>query len=108
MADNGLDKFITGVLAGALIGTAIGMLLAPKPGNETRQIVRERAGEYLETARERAGGYIGAARERAAGPIGAAREGIQRVRGNNSSDTPDIVEDVDIGDAPKPSQTVES
>jgi gas vesicle protein len=119
MADNGLDKFITGVLAGALIGTAIGMLLAPKPGNETRQIVRERAGEYLETARERAGGYIGAARERAAGPleaareraagpIGAARERIQRVRGNNSSDTPDIVEDVDIGDAPKPSQTVES
>ena len=108
MADNGLDKFITGVLAGALIGTAIGMLLAPKPGIETRQIVRERAGEYLETARERAGGYIGAARERAAGPIGAAREGIQRVRGNNSSDTPDMVEDVDIGDAPKPSQTVES
>jgi gas vesicle protein len=108
MADNGLDKFITGVLAGALIGTAIGMLLAPKPGNETRQIVRERAGEYLETARERAGGYIGAARERAAGPLEAARERIQRVRGNNSSDTPDIVEDVDIGDAPKPSQTVES
>ena len=108
MADNGLDKFITGVLAGALIGTAIGMLLAPKPGIETRQIVRERAGEYLETARERAGGYIGAARERAAGPIGAARERIQRVRGNNSSDTPDMVEDVDIGDAPKPSQTVES
>ena len=108
MADNGLDKFITGVLAGALIGTAIGMLLAPKPGNETRQIVRERAGEYLETARERAGAYFGTARERAAGPIGAARERIQRVRGNNSSDTPDMVEDVDIGDAPKPSQTVES
>ena len=108
MADNGLDKFITGVLAGALIGTAIGMLLAPKPGNETRQIVRERAGEYLETARERAGAYFGTARERAAGPIGAARERIQRVRGNNSSGTPDMVEDLDTGDAPMPSQAVES
>lgn len=99
MADNGLDKFVTGLLAGALIGTAIGMLMAPKPGSETRQIVRERAGEYLETARERAGGYVGAARERAGGYVGAARDRVQNLRRSNSPD---------VDDEPIPSQVVEA
>ncbi len=88
MADNGLDKFVTGLLAGALIGTAIGMLMAPKPGSETRQIVRERAGEYLDTARERAGGYVGTARER-----------VQNIRRSNRPD---------IDDEPIPSQVIEA
>ena len=64
MADNGLDKFVTGVVFGAAIGAAIGLLLAPKPGSETRQLVRERAGEYIDVARERAGEYAGPMRER--------------------------------------------
>ncbi len=91
MADSGLDKFVTGLLAGALVGTAIGMLMAPKPGNETRQIVRERAGEYLGTARERAGGYVDAARERGRGYVGTARERVQSIRRNNG---PELEEDL--------------
>ena len=59
MADNGLDKFFTGMVFGAALGAAIGLLLAPKPGSETRQLVRERAGEYFDVARERAGEYAG-------------------------------------------------
>ena len=50
MADNGLDKFVTGMVFGAAMGAVLGLLLAPKPGSETRQIVRERAGEYLDVA----------------------------------------------------------
>ncbi len=79
MADNGFDKFVTGLLFGTVVGATVGLLLAPKPGAETRQIVRERAGEYLGTARERAEGYVGAARER-----------VQHVRRSNS---PEVDED---------------
>ena len=66
MADNGLDKFVTGMVFGAALGAAIGLLLAPKPGSETRQLVRERAVEYAGPVRERAGEVIGSARERMA------------------------------------------
>ena len=86
MADNGLDKFVTGMLFGAVIGGAVALLLAPKTGSETRQLVRERAGEYIDTARERAGEYVGPARERAGEYIGAARERVQTFRRRNNQD----------------------
>ena len=53
-------KLFTGLLAGALIGGIAGMLLAPKPGKDTRVIVASRAAElknkaegYVETLREK-------------------------------------------------------
>ena len=39
MADSGMDRFVTGMLFGAVVGAAIGLLIAPKPGSETRQLV---------------------------------------------------------------------
>lgn len=86
MADSGLDKFVTGMVFGAMVGAAIGLMLAPKPGSETRQLVRDRAGEYLDVARERAGEYAGPVRERAGGYIGTARERVQGMRRRNSQD----------------------
>ena len=86
MADNGLDKFVTGMVFGAALGAALGLLLAPKPGSETRQIVRERAGEYIGTARERAGEYAGPVRERAGEVIGTARERVTNMRRRNNRD----------------------
>ncbi len=57
MADSGFEKFIAGmfvgVLTGAATGAALGVLFAPRPGSETRQVVRERANEYIGAARER-------------------------------------------------------
>jgi gas vesicle protein len=51
-------------LAGLGIGAAVGILYAPKPGDETRQQIREAAGESRESvrararqAREQAGGW---------------------------------------------------
>jgi len=84
MADNGLDKFVTGMVFGAALGAAIGLLLAPKPGSETRQLVRERAGEYFDVARERAGEYAGPVRERAGEVIGTARDRVASVRRRNN------------------------
>ncbi len=54
------NKLITGLLAGALVGTAAGILFAPKPGRESRVIVgtkageiRNKTGEVIETVKEK-------------------------------------------------------
>ncbi len=96
MADNGLDRFVTGMVFGAVMGAAIGLLLAPKPGSETRQLVRDRAGEYLEVARERAGDYAGPVRERAGGYIGTARERVSNMRRRGSREDYDDVESAPV------------
>ncbi len=54
------NNLITGLLAGAIVGAAAGILFAPKPGRETRQVVGAKAVDL----RDRAGGYIGNIRER--------------------------------------------
>ncbi len=38
-------KLITGLIAGTAVGVTAGLLFAPKPGKESRQIVATRAGE---------------------------------------------------------------
>lgn len=41
----GRNTFITGLIAGAAAGAAVGLLLAPKPGNVTRRYLAGRAGK---------------------------------------------------------------
>ena len=45
-------KLITGFIAGALVGVAAALLLAPAPGSETRAVVVSRAGELRRRAAE--------------------------------------------------------
>ena len=54
------NSVMTGIIAGAFIGTVIGLLVAPKPGKETRQIVASRAEEW----RTKAGDYVGTLRQK--------------------------------------------
>ncbi len=54
------NKFVTGLIAGAAVGTAAGLLFAPKPGKETREVVSARAGDL----RQKAGSYVGTMRQR--------------------------------------------
>jgi gas vesicle protein len=57
-----LNKVVTGLLAGALIGAIAELLFAPKTGKETREIVGAWAGELRHRAdewRDWAGDYIG-------------------------------------------------
>ena len=60
--DNG-SSFAIGFLLGAIAGVAIGFLYAPKPGKETRTLLKEKAGEGLELAKEAASGATRKVRE---------------------------------------------
>ncbi len=53
MADNrGSSDFLAGFVVGSLVGVALGMLLTPRPGEETRAMLAERSDRW----RHRAGG----------------------------------------------------
>jgi gas vesicle protein len=47
------NKFAAGLFAGALAGAVAGMLLAPKPGKETRHIIANRVGDVCGKAEGR-------------------------------------------------------
>ncbi len=67
MADN---KLITGFVAGALVGIAAALLLAPGSGSETRAAVASRAGDLrrrVDTLRSKAEDYVGQWRNRGDG-----------------------------------------
>jgi gas vesicle protein len=46
--------FVVGLLFGSLVGAALGLLLAPRSGLETRQLVRLRINEALEEVKQAA------------------------------------------------------
>jgi len=53
--------FAMGILAGTAVGLAVGLLYAPRPGTETRGILKEKT----EDAKHKAADIIQEARERA-------------------------------------------
>ena len=61
------NRLITGFVAGALVGIAAALLLAPNAGSETRSMIASRAGDLRRRAgelRERAGTYVSNLRDR--------------------------------------------
>ena len=49
------SRFILGLAAGAAMGTAAGLLLAPKPGKESRQTVATGASRYWHSIKTKMG-----------------------------------------------------
>jgi gas vesicle protein len=47
-----------GLVSGAVIGGVIALLYAPKTGKETRQLIKDKATEVVETAKEKTGEVI--------------------------------------------------
>ncbi len=45
MKDSGIGSFLAGVVIGGLIGAALGLLLAPRTGEELREQIDEFVGE---------------------------------------------------------------
>ena len=48
------NKLVTGLIAGAAVGVLAGLLFAPNPGKESRQVVVHRTGEM----RQKTTGYF--------------------------------------------------
>lgn len=46
-------RFIKGLVVGALVGTAVGLLVAPQPGKKTRDLVQSKTGSYVGNLRRR-------------------------------------------------------
>jgi len=54
MGDKGsVSGFAIGFTLGAAIGLAVALLLAPRPGKETRELLKDKAAGIPETVRER-------------------------------------------------------
>ncbi len=58
--ENHNGKFVVGMVSGALVGTAVALLVAPKTGKETRKVIRSKAGHVATSIRERCGRHRGA------------------------------------------------
>ncbi len=55
MTRNKTGRFVTGLIVGSLMGGTVGLILAPRSGRETRDVVRHKTGHYVGTLRERFG-----------------------------------------------------
>jgi gas vesicle protein len=74
MDKNGLSSFLLGLG----VGVAIGMLFAPKSGEETRQLIKEKAGEGGEFLKQRGSDL----KDTASGWVDKGREAMTRQKEN--------------------------
>ena len=71
-------SFIAGFILGAIAGVAIGFLYAPKPGKETRELIKEKAERATEKAKE--------ASEKAKKAAAEAREKVEEKLGQKKAE----------------------
>jgi gas vesicle protein len=57
--DNAIGLGI-GLLAGAVIGGVVALLLAPKSGQETRQLIKDKTTEVVNEVKEKTTGVVNA------------------------------------------------
>ena len=70
MDKNGLSSFLLGLG----VGVGIGMLFAPKSGQETREIIKNKAGEGTEYIKQRGSEF----KDTAAGWVDKGKEAVGR------------------------------
>ena len=92
MADSG-GGFITGFLFGGIVGAAFGLLLAPKPGQETRNelknqsdIIRSKMEDIGSAARDRLGPVVDEFKEKIGPKIDEVIGKTQRSSGRSEDD----------------------
>jgi gas vesicle protein len=81
--EDGGGSFLMGLLAGTVLGAGLGMLFAPKPGNELRNQLGEQAGRIRSTAND----TYQQASEKVSQMVERGREAYERARGTTSSAT---------------------
>jgi gas vesicle protein len=65
---------IAGFALGALAGTVIGMLFAPKSGKELRDEIKDKSGEYYDKAKEKGKEYYDKAKDKASEVVVAGKD----------------------------------
>jgi gas vesicle protein len=83
--EDGGGSFLMGLLAGTVLGAGLGMLFAPKPGNELRTQLGEQAGRIRSTAND----TYHQASEKVSQIVERGREAYDRARGTTGSSTSD-------------------
>jgi len=58
------NKLVLGILAGVAVGAAIGILLAPDKGSETRKKILDKGNELADGIKEKYGDIAGAVKEK--------------------------------------------
>jgi len=71
---------IAGFALGALAGTVIGLLFAPKSGKELRDEIKEKSGEYYDRAKEKGTEYVGKAKDKAAAVVETGKEAADKAK----------------------------
>lgn len=72
-----IDRLIMGIILGGAIGSVLGLTLAPRKGEETRKILKEKGQELFEKGKEVSEGFIRDHREK----IEGAKYQIKKGRG---------------------------
>ncbi len=72
-----IDRLIMGIILGGAIGSVLGLTFAPRKGEETRKILKEKGQELLEKGKEVSEGFIRDHREK----IESAKYQIKKGRG---------------------------
>jgi hypothetical protein len=81
--EEGSGSFLMGLLAGTVLGAGLGMLFAPKTGNE----LRGQLGEQASRLRSSATDAYGAASEKVSHMVDRGREAYDRARGSSAMGT---------------------
>jgi gas vesicle protein len=50
--ESGIGSFLGGLALGAVVGVVVGLLLAPQSGEETREMIKNKAGEIVEKVKK--------------------------------------------------------
>jgi gas vesicle protein len=85
------SEFVIGLLCGAAVGTAVGLLLATKSGAELREQIAERAGQIgrrVGDTYNRASGAASDAIDKGREAIKKGREKFEEVRSDYMSEQP--------------------
>jgi gas vesicle protein len=66
-------SFVIGLLAGALIGGVVALLFAPQSGKETREKIKEKSAEVIDTVKAKTSEVVDAVKEKASGAVHAIK-----------------------------------
>ena len=77
---SGGGSFVMGLLTGTVLGAGLGMLFAPKSGQETREMIKNKAGEGGDYIKQRGTEF----KESASGWVDKGKDALNRQKDNLS------------------------